>query len=201
MSLSKEKCAMTNGSLNSYRFSFWIPLFAGLLILVPIFIWSGFISLAKIDGFLVLVLLLLAMRNWFALARTNNKRVERVQLTANDLFLLQQIIPSYKKWSNSDQRILVDQIGLFLAEVRFDGVWTPKNQFTIALAVALATWDLGYINKQHWVLCASENDTYYIAQDPTAILNAPVFASSAQSLSALLDSESVLALKKVIQGL
>jgi hypothetical protein len=192
---------MTNGSLNSYRFSFWIPLFAGLLILVPIFIWSGFISLAKIDGFLVLVLLLLAMRNWFALARTNNKRVERVQLTANDLFLLQQIIPSYKKWSNSDQRILVDQIGLFLAEVRFDGVWTPKNQFTIALAVTLATWDLGYINKQHWVLCASDNDTYYIAQDPTAILNAPVFASSAQSLSALLDSESVLALKKVIQGL
>ncbi|MEY4487406.1 MAG: hypothetical protein RL440_1953 [Bacteroidota bacterium] len=192
---------MTNGSLNSYRFSFWIPLFAGLLILVPIFIWSGFISLAKIDGFVVLLLLLVAMRKWFALAKTNNNRVERIQLSANDLFLLQQIIPAFKKWSVAEQRILIDQIGLFLAEAQFKGAWTSKAQFTIGVAVALATWDLGYVNKQHWVLCASDNDTYYIAQDPTAILNAPVFASSAQSLSALLDSESVLALKKVIQGL
>jgi hypothetical protein len=192
---------MTNGSLNSYRFSFWIPLFAGLLILVPVFIWSGFISLAKIDGFAVLLLLVIAMRKWFTLARTNNNRVERIQLSANDLFLLQQIIPSFKNWPAAEQRILVDQIGLFLAEVQFKGTWTSKAQFTIGVAVALATWDHGYINKQQWVLCASENDTYYIAQAPTAILKTPVFASSAKSLSALLDSESVLALKKVIQGL
>jgi Ca2+/Na+ antiporter len=192
---------MTNGSLNSYRFSFWIPLFAGLLILVPVFIWSGFISLAKIDGFAVLLLLLVAMRKWFSLARTNNNRVERIQLSANDLFLLQQIIPSFKNWPAAEQRILVDQIGLFLAEVQFKGTWTSKAQFTIGVAVALATWDHGYINKQQWVLCTSENDTYYIDQNPTAILKTPVFASSAKSLSALLDSESVLALKKVIQGL
>lgn len=192
---------MTNGLLNSYRFSFWIPLFAGLLILVPVFIWSGFISLAKIDGIAVLLLLLFAMRKWFALARSNNNRVERIQLSANDLFLLQQIIPSFKNWPAAEQRILVDQIGLFLAEVQFKGTWTSKAQFTIGIAVALATWDHGYINKQQWVLCASENDTYYIAQDPKAILNTPVFAASAKSLSALLDSESVLALKKVIQGL
>lgn len=192
---------MTNGSLNSYRFSFWIPLFAGLLILVPIFIWSGFISLAKIDGFAVLLLLLVAMRKWFALARTNNNRVERIQLSANDLFLLQQIIPSFKNWPTAEQRILKDQIGLFLAEVQFKGTWTSKAQFTVGVAVALATWDHGYINKQQWVLCTSENDTYYIAQDSTTLLKTPVFASSAKSLSALLDNESVLALKKVIQGL
>jgi hypothetical protein len=157
--------------------------------------------LAKIDGFAVLVLLFIAMRKWFALARTNNNRVERIQLSANDLFLLQQIIPSFKNWPAAEQRILVDQIGLFLAEVQFKGTWSSKAQFTIGVAVALATWDHGYINKQQWVFCASENDTYYIAQAPTAILKTPVFASSAKSLSALLDSESVLALKKVIQGL
>jgi hypothetical protein len=157
--------------------------------------------LAKIDGFAVLLLLLVAMRKWFALARTNNNRVERIQLSANDLFLLQQIIPSYKNWPTAEQRILVDQIGLFLAEAQFKGIWTSKAQFTVGVAVALATWDHGYINKQQWVFCTSENDTYYIAQDPTALLKTPVFASSAKSLSALLDSESVLALKKVIQGL
>ena len=192
---------MTNGSLNSYRFYFWIPLFAGLLILIPIFIWSGFISLAKIDGFVVLILLLLAMRNWFALARTNNNRVARVQLSTNDLFLLRQIIPSFNNWPSSEQRILTDQIGLCLAEVQFKGTWTSKAQFVIALAVALATWDSGYINKQEWVFCALDNDTYSIAHAPESILQAPVFSSSEQTLSALRNNESVLALKKAIQHL
>ena len=98
---------MTNGSLNSYRFYFWIPLFAGLLILIPIFIWSGFISLAKIDGFVVLILLLLAMRNWFALARTNNNRVARVQLSTNDLFLLRQIILSNLQIRRISMKVLL----------------------------------------------------------------------------------------------
>jgi hypothetical protein len=192
---------MTNGSLNSYRFSFWLPLFAGLLMLVPIFIWSGFISLAKIDGFAILILLLLAMRKWFALARTNNNRVERVQLSTNDLFLLQQIIPAFKNWPSSKQRILTDQLGLFLAEVQFSGVWTPKAQFTTGVAAALATWDAGYINKQQWVLCASEADTYYIAAAPSALLQVPVFSASEQTRTGLCDSEAVLALKKVIENL
>ena len=182
---------MTNGSLNSYRFSFWIPLFAGLLILVPVFIWSGFIFVAKIDGFVVLFLLLVAMRKWFALARTNNNRVERVQLSTNDLFLLQQIIPSFKHLPSSAQRILTDQIGLFLAEA----------QFTIGVTVALATWDAGYLNKQHWVLCAAENNTYYIADLPEHILEVPVFVVSEHTLSALLSSECVVSLKKVIERL
>ncbi|MEN9969136.1 MAG: hypothetical protein RIR94_1331 [Bacteroidota bacterium] len=192
---------MTNGSLNSYRFSFWLPLFAGLLMLVPIFIWSGFISLAKIDGFAILILLLLAMRKWFALARTNNNRVERIQLSTNDLFLLQQIIPSFKNWPSAEQRILIDQIGLFLAEVQFKGTWTPKAQFTIGVAVALATWDAGYINKQQWVLCTLENDSYYIASAPTSVLQAPSFTLTEQTLSGLRGSNSVLALKKVIDNL
>ena len=106
---------MISGSLNNYRFSFWLPLFAILLILIPVFIVSGLIGLAKISGILVLVLLILAMRKWFSIARSKNNRVERVQLNANDLFVLQQMIPSYKNWSVSDQRILIDQTGLFLA--------------------------------------------------------------------------------------
>lgn len=192
---------MTNGSLNSYRFYFWIPLFAGLLILIPIFIWSGFIFLAKINGFTILILLLVAMRNWFALARTNNNRVARVQLSTNDLFLLRQIIPSFNNWPSQDQRILIDQIGLFLAEAQFQGTWTPKAQFTAGIAVALATWDTGYTNKQQWLFCAAENDTYYIAHAPTAILQAPLFSVAEQTLSALRNNESILALNKVIEHL
>ena len=124
---------MISGSLNNYRFSFWLPLFAILLILIPVFIVSGLIGLAKISGILVLVLLILAMRKWFSIARSKNNRVERVQLNANDLFVLQQMIPSYKNWSVSDQRILIDQTGLFLAEVNFMGTWNPKTQLSVAI--------------------------------------------------------------------
>ena len=106
---------MTNGSLNNYRFSFWLPLFAGLLILIPICIWSGLISLAKFLGVSVLLLLIFAMRKWFQLARLQNNRVARIELTTNDLFMLKQINPAYLSWSVSDQRVLIDQIGLFLA--------------------------------------------------------------------------------------
>ena len=60
---------MTNGSLSSYRFSFWLPLFAVILILIPICILSGLIGLAKICGVSILILLIVAMRNWFSLAR------------------------------------------------------------------------------------------------------------------------------------
>ena len=169
---------MTSGSLNNYRFSFWLPLFAILLILIPIFIVSGLIGLAKISGILVLVLLILAMRKWFSIARSKNKRVERVQLNANDLFVLQQMIPSYKNWPVSDQRILIDQIGLFLAEVNFMGAWNPKTQLSVAILAVCATWQSGYTNKQHWNLYCKDATTFSFAPDSNdhyAIPNTPFF--------------------------
>lgn len=169
---------MTSGSLNNYRFSFWLPLFAILLILIPIFIVSGLIGLAKVSGILVLVLLILAMRKWFSIARSKNKRVERVQLNANDLFVLQQMIPSYKNWPVSDQRILIDQIGLFLAEVNFMGTWSPKTQLSVAILAVCATWQSGYTNKQHWNLYCKDATTFSFAPDSNdhyAIPNAPFF--------------------------
>jgi hypothetical protein len=192
---------MTNGSLNSYRFSFWLPLFAVLLILIPISIWSGFIMLAKICGISVLVLLLFALRQWFALARTINKRVERIQLSTNDLFLLQQLIPSYKKWSGADQRIFIDQLGLFLAEVQFKGSWEPKAQFSIGAAVILATWGSGYTNKQHWVLCAQDDFFFYREEYPDAKMKLPEFPLVNATMTDVLQSDAILDLKKAIQGI
>jgi hypothetical protein len=169
---------MISGSLNNYRFSFWLPLFAILLILIPVFIVSGLIGLAKISGILVLVLLILAMRKWFSIARSKNNRVERVQLNANDLFVLQQMIPSYKNWSVSDQRILIDQTGLFLAEVNFMGTWNPKTQLSVAILAVCATWQSGYTNKQHWNLYCKDQTTFSFdpdSNDNYAIPHAPFF--------------------------
>jgi hypothetical protein len=189
---------MTNGSLNSYRFSFWLPLFAVLLILIPISIWSGLIILAKISGISVLLFLLVALRQWFAIARSSNERVERIQLTTNDIYLLQQLVPSYKRWSNTDQRVFSDQIGLFLAEVQFKGHWESKDQFSVAIATTLATWDIGYVSKQNWVLCVQPDAFVYFEQHPESKIQIPTFPLVGATLTEVLQHEAVIAFKKVL---
>ena len=189
---------MINGSPNSYRFSFWLPLFAVLLILIPISIWSGLIMLAKICGISVLLLLLVALRQWFAMARTSNNRVERIQLSTNDIFLLQQLLPSFKKWPSTDQRIFTDQLGLFLAEVKFQGAWDPKMQFATGISITLATWDVGYINKQDWVLCLQEGDSFYIERNPAIKMQLPTLPIVGNTIHTVLENESIVALKNAI---
>jgi len=118
------------------------------------------------------------MRKWFSIARSKNNRVERVQLNANDLFVLQQMIPSYKNWPLSDQRILIDQIGLFLAEANFMGTWNSKTQLSVAIMAVCATWKSGYTNKQHWNLYCKDDASFSFdpdSNDNYAIPNSPFF--------------------------
>jgi hypothetical protein len=192
---------MTNGLLNNYRFSFWLPLFAGLLILIPISIWLGLIGLAKTLGVSVLLLLIFAMRKWFALARLQNNRVARIELTTNDLFILKQINPSFSNWSGSDQRILIDQVGLFLAEVRFSGAWTPKSQLSVAFMSICATWDSSYINRQHWTLYYKEEANFYFEQAPNTIYSIPTNPMPEQDLLGLQNNNFIAPLKKGIESL
>lgn len=192
---------MTNGLLNNYRFSFWLPLFAGLLILIPICIWSGLIGLAKLLGVSVLLLLIFAMRKWFQLARIHNNRVARIQLTTNDLFILKQINPSFSSWPGSDQRILIDQVGLFLAEVRFTGAWTPKAQLSVAFMSICATWNSSYINRQHWTLYYKEEASFYFEQAPNTIYSIPTSPLPEQDLLALQNNDFIATLQKGIKSL
>lgn len=189
---------MTNGLQNSYRFSFWLPLFAVLLILIPVFIGLELIGLAKFSGIAVLVLLLVALRKWFALARTNNNRVERIMLTTNDMFMLKQLLPVYSKLSSDDQRILTDQLGLFLAEVQFKGEWSPKAIFSVGMLAVLATWQEGYQNKQNWVFCAAAAATYYLEKQPTLCFDLPSMPFEAIDLPALLKHDAVLFFKNEV---
>lgn len=191
---------MTNGSLNNYRFSFWLPLFATLLILVPICIWSGLIGLAKFLGISVLLLLIFAMRKWFQLARLQNNRIARIELTTNDLFILKQINPAYLSWSGSDQRILIDQIGLFLAEVRFTGPWTPKEQLAVAFMSICATWNSSYINRQHWILCYKEAASFCFEQAPNVVYSIPTKPMSEQDLQGLQNNDFIAPLLKGLES-
>ena len=189
---------MTNGLQSSYRFSFWLPLFAVLLILIPVFIGLDLIGLAKFSGVAVLILLLVALRKWFALARTNNNRVERIMLTTNDLFMLKQMLPLYSRLSSVDQQILTDQLGLFLAEVQFKGEWSPKAIFSLGVLSVLATWQEGYQNKQSWIFCSASPTTYYIDRQPAQCFDLPATPIDAADLNALLQHQAVLHFKNEV---
>lgn len=187
---------MTNGSPSSYHFSIWLFIFAGILFCIPLFIWFEFIVLAKICGVTVLVLLLFAMRRWFALARINNNRVERKILSTNELYVLQQVLPLFKRLTARQQRILKDQLGLFLAEVRFNGDWPQKTQFSVGLLVVLSTWETGYINKQNWQLVLTNANQFFIEEQPNHIVEIPSVPFAAKSFEDLLSLAEVINFKK-----
>jgi hypothetical protein len=182
---------MTNGSLNSYRFNIWLPLFAALLTAIPLFIWFGFVFLAKVTGLVILVLLIYAMRIWFRKARLQNQRLERVHLNANDLFTIQQLIPSWKTWPNEERQILVNQLGLFLAEVQFDSSLSHKSKLHAGIYIVGATLNGGYSNKQGWV-CIDLNDNKIQLQIPSSIsFLLQSFDVQVKSLSALQNDAAV----------
>jgi hypothetical protein len=149
---------MTSGSLNKFRFSFWLPYFAILLLLIPILIWQEFIFLAKLSGIITLLGLLVALKQWFSVARQINNRVERYILNINELYILESILPAFKSWSVADQKVLKDQLGIVLSEIRFSGQSELQDKFTAAVQLVLASWGTGYINKQAWSLDFNINE-------------------------------------------
>jgi len=106
---------MSNTKKLKYRFPFWIAVFFCLLILVPIGILLNVIMVAKVAGILATILLIIAIRFWFSVAKNRNKKIDRIVLNTNDVFTLMQLFPIFKHWKNSDMQILKDRIGIILA--------------------------------------------------------------------------------------
>lgn len=106
---------MSNTKNLKYRFPFWIAVFFCLLILVPIGILLNVIIVAKVAGILATILLIIAIRFWFSVAKNRNKKIDRIILNTNDVYTLMQLFPTLKHWSKSDMHILKDRIGIILA--------------------------------------------------------------------------------------
>jgi hypothetical protein len=194
---------MTNGSLNKFRFNFWLPYFAILLLLIPILIWQQFIFLAKLSGIITLVGLLVALRQWFTVARQINHRVERYVLNTNELYLLESILPSFKSWSVSDQKVLKDQLGIVLSEIRFSGESELQDKFTVVLQLVLANWGEGYTNKQNWLLDFKANEnTCNLELDNLTITSIPTNATfTLRSPEHALQDSALLELKEKLKNL
>jgi hypothetical protein len=194
---------MTNGSLNKFRFNFWLPYFAILLLLIPILIWQQFIFLAKLSGIITLVGLLVALRQWFTVARQINHRVERYVLNTNELYLLESILPSFKSWSVSDQKVLKDQLGIVLSEIRFSGESELQDKFTVVLQLVLANWGEGYTNKQNWLLDFKANEnTCNLELNNLTITSIPTNATfTLRSPEHALQDSALLELKEKLKNL
>ena len=111
---------MIFNKIKEYRFSFWIAVFSFLLIAIPIrVIYLKSMSLAKFFGILLVILLILALKIWFSVAKNRNDIVPRVVLNKNDLFDLNKDFKDFLTLSSSDRDILVNRIGLLLSKVKF----------------------------------------------------------------------------------
>jgi hypothetical protein len=106
---------MSNSKNLKYRFPFWIAVFFCLLSLVPFGILINVIIIAKVAGILATILLIIAIRFWFSVAKNRNNKIDRIVLNTNDVYTLIQLFPILKHWKNSDMQILKDRIGIILA--------------------------------------------------------------------------------------
>ena len=101
---------------------YFVPILSLLLILlflVPIGIYLNNVILAKISGFLCLIITITSLRYWFYALRINGKRNPVVHLSINDMYSLKQTFSFLKNWSSDSHAILQGRIGVALSEVRF----------------------------------------------------------------------------------
>ena len=111
---------MIFNKIKQYRFSFWIAVFSFLLIAIPIsVIYVESMSLAKFFGILLVLLLIIALKIWFSVAKNTNDIIPRVVLNKNDLFDLNKDFKDFLTLSATDRDILVNRIGLLLSKVKF----------------------------------------------------------------------------------
>ena len=158
---------MSNTKNLKYRFPFWIAVFFCLLILVPIGIMLNVIIVAKVAGILATILLIIAIRFWFSVAKNRNKKIDRIILNTNDIFTLMQLFPIFKLWSKSDMHILKDRIGIILANYSLVVIindqpilMTKKEALRFAVfLVFLSLEDLEAIKKVNSFVLSSAKNT------------------------------------------
>lgn len=127
----------------SYFFSIWISVLFFLVFSVPFLLVSNFIFLAKLNGVLSLLVLLVALNFWKKVSRNRNKVKARIELTVNDTFYLKNQFQWFNLLSKENQRIIENRIGLFLGYTKINSSNNLcRDQFLkFALFDVLLYWD------------------------------------------------------------
>lgn len=156
--------------IKQYRFSFWIAVFSFLLISIPIsVIYVESMSLAKFFGILLVLLLILALKIWFSVAKNRNDITPRVVLNKNDLFDLNKDFKDFLTLSVSDRDILVNRIGLLLSKVKFvdasNSLLDRRDAIRVAYTYVCLNTESEFKVNTDWIFLFSsskpEHDTLY----------------------------------------
>ena len=142
--------------ITEYRFPFWIAVFSFLLISIPFSVMViENLQLAKIFGSVLVILLIIALRFWFSVARNRNNIVPRVVLNKNDLFDLNKDFSSFKSISSEDKDIVLSRIGILLSRVKFvngnNQLLDRREAIQIAYIYVCEHWTDDFVVNTDWV--------------------------------------------------
>jgi hypothetical protein len=150
----------------NYRFPLWLTVIFLLLILVPCAILTNNMILAKLSGLLCLLVVIIALRFWFRAAKLNSDVKDRVILNKNDWFDIERLYPSVFRWNKKEVSILMDRIGLILANTeirdRDNKLCSRKDAIEIAFQFCVYYWEENSIQMDNTYLCTGEDSSLYL---------------------------------------
>jgi hypothetical protein len=118
------------------KFIIWIAVFALLLTSIPLLILLDYYLLAKILGFIVVILTTVAIRFWIAKANKSKILKGTVVLNVNDRFELEQLLPIYKTMSGIHKKNFERNVSVLLSDLSFDNFdqTNPSKKSILAFA-------------------------------------------------------------------
>jgi len=167
---------MTNGFLNSmkikkanYRFPIWLTVIFFGLICIPLLVYLGEVLFAKIFGVSILVITSFALRYWLFVSNSSATRYRKVRLNKNETFELERFFPFYKRLTNPSKLILLDRMGLFLANtpiIDVSGNFLSKSKsIEIVLVLALVFYNLPELEYDFVVQCCPNHEFSKLLKD------------------------------------
>lgn len=180
------------------RFMAWLIIFFVLLMFIPVLIMVNLAFLAKCFGFIVIILVSIALFRWRTQVSRQIRKSSRIKMTLNERFWLDRNIYFYHLLSKADKIIFEDRIGLFLAEIKITQVEKDIPEKDVCLYVAssaiIAYWGLPYWNYGELVevLVYPENFTMENQIDSKGNIEGKVFQGG------LMDSTMILSLPALI---
>ncbi|MDX1652612.1 MAG: M90 family metallopeptidase [Brumimicrobium sp.] len=136
--------------MKKYKNILWAVVFVFLLVIIPWALYSEGVSPGRIAGFVIVVLLGIAI-GYYRLGRKKRpKRKSRIRFNANDKFWLEKHIPFYEELAKSDRKIFLDRMGLFLSDILVTEVDRDETEketsMYVAASAVIAYWGLPYYN-------------------------------------------------------
>ncbi len=84
---------------------------------IPVSLFFGWVTLAKIVGVFTVMLLSFSIRFWLNKTKKVYEPKERIRINLNDRFWMKRELVSYNKLNTPDKKVLEDRIGVLLSKV------------------------------------------------------------------------------------